>query len=331
MEPVIIHDAIYGEICFTEPLWIELYHSQAVQRLSHIYMGGITAFIKPERSSTRLDHSVGVAALLRRLGADVVEQAAGLLHDVPHTAFSHVIDFVFPNLNHTYHEEQREVVVAGSDLPGILTRYGLDWRRVSNADHFSLLEQPLPLLCADRLDYFLRDGVSDLGAFSQETAREFLPHLRVWDGQIVVDDRSAARWLGDRFIELDDVCWCSVQEVGWYAVMARALRAAIARGVITEADFAGADAELLARLRAADAPDVQRWLALLRPEVDFVRDTAAPDLIVLPKVRAVDPPVLVGEQVAPLSQLDAEFARHLAAYITGKQGEWGLRILRDPV
>ncbi len=324
-----IQDPVYGDVTFTEPLLVDLYHSQAVQRLAHIYQGGITAFIKPERRTTRLDHSLGVATLLRRLGADALEQASGLLHDTPHTAFSHVIDFVFPNHEHTYHERQREAILSRSDLPATLERYGLDWRYVTEAENFSLLEQPLPHLCADRLDYFLRDGVVDWKVISPTEAQHLLAHLTVWNQGIVVDDVDVARWLAEMFIKLDDLCWCGLQEVGWYTVAAYALRAALAHGVITEQDFAGADEALYARLRAAAIPEIQRWLALLRPDVDFARvaDPAAADLRALPKVRAIDPPVLVNGGAAPLSQLDPAFARRRAAYIAGKQGEWFLRIL----
>ncbi len=324
-----LHDPVYGEVTFTEPLFVDLYHTDAVQRLKAIYQGGVTAFIKPERATTRLDHCLGVAALLRRLGADPVEQAAGLLHDAPHTAFSHVVDFVFPNQAHTYHEEHREAMLAGSEIPTVCARYGLDWRYVTEAENFPLLEQPLPWLCADRLDYFLRDGTVDIRIFSTADAQALLAHLRVWEGRIVVDDLDAARWLGEQFIRLDDVCWCSVQEVGWYAAMAQALRIALERGLIVEADFMGTDVALFERIRAAADPAIQRWLSQLRPDVDFIRDPAHPDLFALPKVRAVDPPVLVEGHAVPLSRLDAAFARRREAYIAGKQGEWPLRIVAN--
>jgi HD superfamily phosphohydrolase len=330
MDPIHFDDPVYGEVRFTEPLLIELYASEAVQRLRQIHQGGITAFIRPERRTTRLEHSRGVAALLRLLGADFVEQAAGLVHDVAHTAFSHVIDFVFPNEDHVYHEVHREQTIAASDLPSILGRHGLDWRWVTDAGNFPLLEQPLPLLCADRLDYFLRDAIVDFGLFSRDDAQALLSHLHPYQAQIIVDDVAAARWLGERFIDLDDLCWCSTQEVGWYAVMAHALRTALSHGIIVEADFAGTDAELLERLRNAGSPDVDAWLKLLRREVDFVRSPAgahvADGLEVLPKVRAIDPPTLVNGQVVPLSRIDSGFARHRQDYVAGKQGRWTLKV-----
>lgn len=333
MSEVAFRDPVYGDIRFTEPLLVELYVCDAVQRLCYIHQGGVTALIKPERRTTRLEHSRGAAALLRLLGASVVEQAAGLLHDVAHTAFSHVVDFVFPNQDHIYHEVHREEAIEASDLPGILARHGLDWRWVTDAENFSLLEQPLPLLCADRLDYFLRDAVVDFGTFDKKDAEALLQHLRPYGGQIIVDDVEAARWLGERFIELDDMCWCSVQEVGWYTVMARALRTALHHGIIGEGDFAGTDEDLWHRLKAAGNPDVDAWLSYLRRDVDFIRDPDSKGdgarLVVLPKVRTIDPPVLIGEQVVLLSTIDDAFARRRERYMAGKQGTWYLRIVAD--
>jgi len=65
--------------------------------------------------------------LVRRLGASLDEQIAALLHDVSHTAFSHVIDFVFNDHNgQSYHEEKKEEFVASTDIPTILNKYNLN-------------------------------------------------------------------------------------------------------------------------------------------------------------------------------------------------------------
>ena len=204
-----------------------------------------------------------------------------------------------------------------------------NWRVLTDSARYSLLEQPLPRLCADRLDYFLRDGVVDVGTFTAHDAKLFLEHLRTWQGEIVIDDIEVARWLGEQFITLDEVCWCSVQEVGWYAVMARALREALTKNIITEADFRRTDDVILTKLHTANRPEINQWLHLLRVDVDFVRVHAHPDLITLPKVRAVDPPVLLDDIVSALSTIDKAFGKHRENYIKSKQGEWYLQII-DP-
>lgn len=63
----------------------------------------------------RYDHSVGVMLLIRMLGGTLEEQIAGLLHDVSHTAFSHVADYVFENRDEDYHEIIFRSVVESSE------------------------------------------------------------------------------------------------------------------------------------------------------------------------------------------------------------------------
>jgi HD superfamily phosphohydrolase len=239
------------------------------------------------------------------------------------------VDFVFPNHEHDYHEQQRDQVIAASDLPEVFARHNLDWRYVSEAENFILLEQPLPALCADRLDYFLRDAVT-IGLVSSEQATWLLGHLVVSNGRIVVDDAESALRLGDLFLATDDHIYTSVQEVGWYAVMAEALRVALEAGVIAEADLWQTDRLVLDRLRAAHLPAIDRWLDLLRPDVQFVRDDARPDLVVLPKVRTIDPPVLQENCTVQLCELDPGFAARKTAHLASKQGKWGLRIENRP-
>ncbi len=96
--------------------------------------------------------------LLKKYDASLEEQIAGLLHDVPHTAFSHVVDFVFGTGKHQgYHERFMKQVIYDSEIPSILEEHGIDVEEVLDESNFKLLERGVPDLCADRIDYFLRD------------------------------------------------------------------------------------------------------------------------------------------------------------------------------
>lgn len=101
---MIISDVLYGEFK-VDPVVEELILSKSVQRLKGIHQTGASYLVNKEWNVTRFDHSVGVMLLVKKLGGSVEEQIAGLLHDVSHTAFSHVIDYVFDNRNESYHEE----------------------------------------------------------------------------------------------------------------------------------------------------------------------------------------------------------------------------------
>jgi len=327
------HDAIHGDVEITEPVLLELLNSTTLTRLQGVYQAGITALLGIAPTFTRFDHSLGVCLLLRRLGAPLIEQIAGLLHDVSHTAFSHVVDFLFNHANQDYHERLFAETLAASDAAASLARHGYDWRVFLDAGRFPALEQSLPRLCADRLDYFLRDAVA-LGLASLAEVTWLLDHLAVVDGRIGVvavargEGLAAARWLGRTFMAADDACWSDLRELALYQLTADALAAGLAAGCIVAADLLGADRPLWGKLCACADPAVAAIVALITPQTHFVVDPIVPDFTLIPKIRAVDPDVWLDSRLQPLSALDREYGAARTAYLARKDRPWPLRVVR---
>ncbi|MCJ7700867.1 MAG: HD domain-containing protein, partial [Anaerolineales bacterium] len=279
--------------------------------------------------TSRFEHSVGALLLVRRLGASLEEQVAALLHDISHTAFSHVIDYVFDG--HTtqgYHEEHKLSYVSRTDVPAILERRGYNWLDFMPEENYTLLEQDLPHLCADRLDYFLRDS-RDLDLASDSQVSQALCHLAAHQGRIIVDDLAVARWLGYTFIQCDQTSWANFREVGLYELAARAIRRGLALGVLTEEDIWGTDQPAWDKLRASKDPDLQYQLNRVHPDTRFVWDQVHPEFRVSTKLRSIDPNVLLDGQVMPLSALDQDFARHRSEYRSQNSGEWPMRVIAE--
>lgn len=323
-------DELYGKIEITEQVLIDLIASDAMQRTKGVSQHGITALLGITPPFSRFDHSVGAMLLVRRLGANVNEQVAALLHDISHTAFSHVIDFVFDDHSgQGYHEQKKEEFVANSDIPSILNRHGMDWREVMNEEQYSLLEQPSPALCADRLDYFLRD-LEFLRLANDGEICAAIDSLEVVEGRITVNDSSAARWLAYTFIEVDRASWSSFREVGLYQLTAEAIKAAHQYGLIEEADLWGTDEALWEKLQSANHPEVRRWVRLITPGTRFTWSEEQPVFSVSTKVRSIDPPVTDGNSVTPLSLLDPDFARYRNEYLASKQGKWPMGLVNAP-
>ena len=91
-----LSDIVFGRTTITEPVLQELLLSPELNRLKHISSAGYYPAV-PEfhhEQVNRFVHSVGVFMLLRRFGAPLEEQIAGLLHDVSHSAFSHTVDYI---------------------------------------------------------------------------------------------------------------------------------------------------------------------------------------------------------------------------------------------
>jgi HD superfamily phosphohydrolase len=320
-------DSVYGLVAIDEPVLLDLMASQAMQRLRGVLQHGITALIGITTPVTRFDHSVGVMLLVRRLGGSLEEQIAALMHDVSHTAFSHVIDYVVDgHTSQSYHEEWKEAHLAASDVPDVLARSGYAWRDFLHEVDYALLEQPAPRLCADRLDYFLRDS-RDLGLSTLDQIHHALAHLIVHAGRSGVDDVEVARWLAYTYIAADQASWANFREVGLYEVTAQAIKAAMQLRAITEDDFWGTDEQLWRKLRAIDDGGVQHWLRSVSPATRFEWDAGQPTFHVSTKLRTIDPDVLIDNQYATLSTLDADFARYRVEYLHSNSGQWPVRVI----
>ena len=143
-----IADRLYG--CFeVEGVLADLIRSAPLQRLKWIHQGGAGYLVKPEWSGTRYEHSVGVMLLIRRLGGSLEEQIAGLLHDVGHTAFSHVVDYVYGEGEENLHERWHRRILRESEISAILQKHGFNPESILSGN-WTLLEKPLPDLSADR-------------------------------------------------------------------------------------------------------------------------------------------------------------------------------------
>ena len=327
MPKLILNDRLYGPVEISQPVILDLLGTRAVQRLGGVLQHGVTALIGITRPTSRLEHSLGVMALVQRLGGSLEEQIAALLHDVSHTAFSHVIDYVFHSHDsQAYHEEHKEDFMTASDIPKALSRHGCDWHAFLHEEQFSLLEQPAPALCADRLDYFLRDSL-DLGLAALTDIHQALAHLVVHHERIVVDDLQIARWMGETFIAADQASWANFREVGLYELTAIAIRRSLTIGALTETDLWTTDRQAWDKLHASPDPHLQAMLPLISPQTQFLWDAEQPTFWVSTKLRTIDPPVLVAGSSRPLSELDPAFAHYRQEYLTSKAGKWPMRVI----
>ena len=320
-------DSIYGVTEIEEAVLLDLMQTKAMQRLRGVLQHGITALIGITRPVTRFEHSVGVMLLVRRLGGSCEEQIAALLHDVSHTAFSHVIDYVVDGHDsQSYHEEWKETHLRASDVPAALAKHGYDWRNFLHEESYLLLEQPAPRLCADRLDYFLRDS-RDLGLATIDEVKRALDHLTVHDNRIGVDAVDVAAWMAYTFIAADKASWANFREVGLYEVTARAIKVCLQVGAITEDDYWGTDEQLWRKLRGCQDAVLQHQLNLISPETHFEWDEANTTFRFSTKLRTIDPDVLIDGRWRPLSALDSDFARYRAAYLDNNSGKWPMRVV----
>jgi HD superfamily phosphohydrolase len=288
---MLIDDPVYGTHQIQEPILIETLQSVALQRLQGIHQGGAAFLVRAGRDTSRYDHSVGVMLLIRILGGSVPEQLAGLLHDISHTAFSHVVDYALGNRTEDFHEQHFETIMERFAIPALLQRYGLSMTDIIPLEQWPLLEQEMPDLCADRIDYTLRD-LLHIGYIDSPSIQRFLSQLQAHKGKVVCRSLAAALWFTEQYARLILELFLHPVELFASQQLAEALRIALTNDILQEDDLFLQDDALLARLQAAHHPDIARHLAYLHPALQVVEDTTGAAKKASIKARLVDPLVL---------------------------------------
>ncbi|MGN5647928.1 HD domain-containing protein [Bacillus sp. Brlt_9] len=297
---MVISDVIYGEFKVDQVVE-ELILSKPVQRLKGVHQNGASYLINENWNVTRFDHSVGVMLLIKKLGCSVEEQIAGLLHDVSHTAFSHVIDYVFDSENESYHEEIFSSVVKNSEIPAILAKHGYNYEDILLDDSkWTLLERSAPELCADRVDYTLRDMYT-YGYISLEEVHSFLEDVIEVDGKMVLQNIEIAEWFTKTYYKEVIDFFMKPMNIYGNDMLAKTLKLALHKKIIHADDFLLEDDELIVKLQQCNNPEVEALLRKVHPNVEVKEDRNDYDLYQKNKVRLINPLLLFEGEVVPAS------------------------------
>lgn len=289
---MIINDSIYGSFNLT-PLLEELVNAKAVQRLKDIHQGGSSYLINPNWNVTRYEHSIGVMILISMMGGSIKEQIAGLLHDISHTAFSHVIDFALDNKNEDYHEEIFDKVVENSEIPMILKKYGYDYKEIlEDETKWTILEKSAPSLCADRIDYTLRD-MFHYGFISMEEINEFIKSLKVINGEIVITSIDKAEWFVESYYKEVIVFFMNPLNVYSSDRLAKALRLSLSLNELTFDDLLKTDYEVFSILKDSKSKEILDLINSINPNVRVIENKNDYDIHKVNKLRLINPFIFV--------------------------------------
>ena len=269
-----LNDFLYGKMELPA-VFSDLLNTDALKRLAGVHQSGAIFLVNPDICHSRLEHAIGVTMLIRQLGGSELEQIAGLLHDVSHTAFSHVGDYVFDNTDEDYHEKVFAEILCKSEVPNVLLKHGYNISEILHGT-FDILEQPLPALCADRLDYTLRDGVHG-GVISRQRAREFLKSIVLNEGKIAVNLESEADWINEAFEKLNNEMFKLPLHLYANGKMAELIKRFLNKGLLTESDLFKTDTLLLNKIRTNyEGYEAIKAIKQLRGFAEFMRHGAVP-------------------------------------------------------
>lgn len=176
----VFRDPILGFIHVDNSIILDLINSHEMQRLRRIKHLGVANLVFHGGEQSRFQHSLGVYEISRRMITaldhhekfdyeqdwdhknDLLVQAAALLHDVGHGAYSHTFEHLF----NTIHEQftQKIIVDPNTEVNAILKTVSADFpAKVAAVIGKSYPDKRVvqivsSQLDADRMDYLLRDA-----------------------------------------------------------------------------------------------------------------------------------------------------------------------------
>lgn len=313
---MLINDRVYGGWELTDPLALALVELPAFQRLYKVGQYGSYWFGLPEADVNRAEHSLGVYYLLKHFGASREEQIAGLLHDISHTVFSHVIDYLHQDMkaqaSQTGQDDSHAAIIAQDSIKSLLTAAGFDYKLIGDLERHKLLDTPLPDLCADRLDYFLRDSVC-YNEITPAAARDILGHIGLLDNTMVVDDPAVAKFIMKHSAGMTIKYWGAPWGCFIFDRTAAAMRQSLQLGIIMETDFYSDDFTVWQKMKSS--PDTVIQLALDDVEniknIKLCLDEADYEYHLTSKFRMIDPPAKTAGGLKRASELYPDLAAGL--------------------
>lgn len=300
---MIIEDKVYGIEEIKEPILIELINCNSLHRLKYIAQFGLPDEYYHINGFSRYEHSIGVFILLKRLNASLKEQIAGLIHDVSHTAFSHVIDWVIGDpTKEDYQDNVFLDFIKKSEIPSILEKYGFDYNDFANLEDYSLLEKNSPSLCVDRFDYTIREIKYLNGSIN---IKLILDDLINWKGNLAFKSKIAGKLFAEAYIKCQNEHWAGQQAKMRYHILAEILRKAINEKLIVFSDLEKYDDFVIDLLLKSGDVEILSKLKLLREGFDITKSEKG--VLLNKKFRYVDPEILVNNSLVNLSKVSKDY------------------------
>ncbi|CAG7915109.1 hypothetical protein SSCS72_02930 [Mammaliicoccus sciuri] len=251
---------------------------------------------------TRYDHSIGVMLLIKKVGGSIDEQIAGLLHDVSHTAFSHVSDLLFKvEKESSFHEQIYIDFIKKTDIPRILDEHGYNYKDILfDLTKWNLLEKPFPLLSIDRIDYTLRDMVV-YENLSLKEVNNFLEKLIVFKNKLCLEDIKSGEWFLNLYFKEVVTFFMNPKNVYSHIIFKNILEYALEKGIINKVDFMKTDEYILGKLNQCDSSYIKGLFEKLEQNQVIKSNKHDYNYFLEFKVRQINPYILIENKLIELS------------------------------
>ena len=220
---------------------------------------------------SRYDHSLNCALIVWNWTRDKKLALAALLHDVSTPAFSHVIDFKNGDAltQESTEDKNAAMIRADAQLAAALAQDGLAASDVDDYHKYSICDNEVPQLSADRLEYMFPSGAALEGWFSLRAIKRFYGDL------VLAKDERGNLEFAFKTKKIARAYFKRILKIGYFLqrnkdkiameLMARVVDAAIKCGALAEEElWQLSERQIIGRwdgmLEAVDGPQVDARL-----------------------------------------------------------------------
>ncbi len=322
-------DYIYGEFEITEPVILEIINSPILQRLREVNQAGYEPLLMTMDTRMSLEHynrfahSVGVFLLLKKYKAPIEEQVAGLIHDVSHSCFSHSIDYALKSGSEKKQDLQDNIFdnfVRNSEIKDIIEKHGLDINYILDEENFPLKEKELPDLCADRIDYSLRDTFI-FKEINEKEKEYFLNNLITENQSWIFKNFESAKKFALLFLRQNRKYWSGIKSAIMFRVTGDFLKHSLKKKYITKDDLYKTDGFVIKKIKKHLKKDKELELLWkrMKGETKIINNPDDYDAIVFCKSRAVDPPFKEKGEIKRFSDKNRKWKKIIKKELLPKQ------------
>jgi hypothetical protein len=169
----------------------------------------------------------------------------------------------------------------------------------------------LSTLCADRLDYFFRDGIM-FKMLTKKDVTYFIDHLVVLKNEIMVDNKQVAVEIANKYLEISKKWWTSPEVIAHFQILGDAINIALRKEFIEHKDLFTTDYNVLSKLKKDSL--LKHKIKMLNKKNQFVVNPHIYNFYSKGKVRFIDPKIVVGKKVVTVMQTDKKMRERITDY-----------------
>ncbi len=200
-----------------------------------------------------------------------------------------------------------------TEIPKILEKYHVKVKDVLDYHRFGLLERDIPALCADRIDYAIRE-------FPKKIAQICYKNFNVFNNKIVFDNQQVAYLFGHYYLKRQRNHWAGFEAATRYHIFSIALKEALQKKIIKFNDFWQDDNYILSKLEHSNNLKIKTILSVLRNK--SLKHLSKKNGKIYKKFRYIDPEIIIKNKLIKLSQINKKYAQELRQ--TKKHSENGI-------